>query len=135
MVAFALAYLATGLVFLVLDVAWLSTMGGRIYRPLLGHLLREDFALAPALAFYFLYIVGIVVFAVQPAIETGRWASAAGFGVLLGLIAYGAYDLTNHATLRDWPVAITILDMAWGAFATGVAATAGYFAVTRWFLR
>jgi uncharacterized membrane protein len=135
MLGFGLAYLAAGLAFLALDVVWLSTMGSRVYRPLLAHLLRADFALSPALLFYLLYVVGIVVFAVQPAIEAGRWASAAGAGLLLGLIAYGTYDLTNHATLKDWPLAVTVIDMAWGAFATGVAAIAGYFAVSRCLLR
>lgn len=132
MVILGLSYLVTGVAFLALDAIWLGTMGTRLYRPLLGHLVRDGFALAPAMVFYLLYVAGIVVFAVQPALDDGRWTGALWRGLALGLIAYGTYDLTNQATLRDWPLAVTVIDMAWGTFATGLAATAGYLVVSRW---
>lgn len=132
MVAVGLSYLATGVAFLALDAVWLGTMGSRLYRPLLGSLLRDGFALAPAMVFYFLYVAGIVFFAVQPALSAGKWSTALFHGLLFGLMAYGTYDLTNQATLRDWPLAVTVIDMAWGSFATAMAATVGYLVVSRW---
>jgi uncharacterized membrane protein len=121
---FAAAYAITLVVFLVLDAAWLLTMYDRLYRPAIGHLLRDGFALAPAAAFYALYILGVVVFAVLPGQSSGRASVAATRGALFGLIAYATYDLTNQATLRDWPWAVTLIDLAWGAFASAIAAGA-----------
>jgi uncharacterized membrane protein len=91
----------------------------------------DRFELAPAAVFYAIYVVGIVVFAVAPALSSGRWTTAAGMGALLGLVAYATYDLTNQATLRDWPLSVTIADLCWGTFVTAVAASAGC-AATQW---
>lgn len=124
-------YVATGLVFLGLDTIWLGWAAGRLYRPRLGPLLREDYALAPAAAFYLLYIAGIMLFAVAPALESGRWTTALARGAGLGLIAYATYDLTNQATLRGWSATVTAADLCWGSFVTAVAATAGCL-VMRW---
>jgi len=123
----AAAYLTAAVCMLILDVIWLSSMTSRFYRPLLGDLLMDGFRLGPAVAFYFLYLAGIVFFAVMPALESERWTVAALHGLLLGLVAYGTYDLTNHATLRTWPAIITYVDLCWGAFLTASTATAGYF--------
>ncbi len=84
--------------------------------------------LGVAFTFYLLYAIGIVIFAVMPALETGSWVRAMTSGALLGLIAYSTYDLTNLATLRGWSVKLSIVDIAWGTFVTSLAATAGYFA-------
>ncbi|MEZ5854615.1 MAG: DUF2177 family protein [Hyphomicrobiaceae bacterium] len=127
MKTFLSAYAATAVCMLVLDVIWLSTMAGRLYRPLLGDLLAADFRLAPAFAFYVLYVAGIVLLAVLPALDAARWQTAAFNGLVLGLVAYATYDLTNQATLRSWPAIITAIDMTWGAFLTSTAALAGYF--------
>jgi uncharacterized membrane protein len=121
---FAIAYLAAAVVFLVLDAIWLSTMADRLYRPALGHLMLERFALAPAALFYAIYLAGVVVFAVSPALASGRWLSALGHGALLGLMAYATYDLTNQATLKDWSWTVTIADLCWGTFVTAVSAAA-----------
>ena len=127
MKTFAAAYFSAALVMLVLDAVWLSTMAPILYRPLLQDLLAESFSLAPAVAFYLLYVTGITVLAVLPAIDTGRWTKAAFCGCVLGIVAYGTYDLTNQATLRVWPFVITAIDLCWGAFLTSVTAVAGYF--------
>jgi uncharacterized membrane protein len=127
MKSMAAAYLAAAVCMLILDSIWLSYTASRFYRPLLGDLLAPDFRLAPAIAFYFLYVAGIVFFAVMPALETGKVLTAALYGMALGLLAYGTYDLTNQATLRTWPVLITIVDLCWGAFLTSSAAIAGYW--------
>jgi uncharacterized membrane protein len=118
-------YLATLIVFVAADFIWLGRMGDSFYRPAMGGMALDGFRLGPAVVFYLLFAFGVVHFAVSPALD---WRQAAMNGLLLGLISYGVYDLTNQATLKSWPLALTLVDMAWGAFLTGLAATAGYFA-------
>ncbi len=117
-----IAYAATTAVFLALDAVWLTTMAERLYRPALGRLMLDRPDALPAVAFYLVYIVGVLVFAVLPGLESRRWTTALGLGALLGLVAYGAYDLTNQATLRGWSWRVTLADLCWGTFVTGVAA-------------
>ncbi len=125
------AYIGAAVAMLVLDGAWLSFAAKRLYRPLLGDLLADGFRIAPAALFYFLYVAGIVVLAVAPGLAAGKWTVALTRGLVLGLVAYGTYDLTNQATLRQWSSTVTFADMAWGTILTGAAATAGYYAA-RW---
>ena len=125
------AYLGAAAAMFVLDGAWLSFAAKRLYRPLLGDMLADGFRIAPAALFYFLYVAGIVVLAVAPGLAAGKWTVALTRGLALGLIAYGTYDLTNQATLRQWSVTVTFVDMLWGTILTGAAATAGYYAA-RW---
>jgi len=121
------AYLLTGAVLLPLDFLWLRYVGQGFYRDRLGDLLAPEVKLPPAIVFYLLYLVGIVVFVVQPALEGGSWPRALLHGALFGCIAYATYDLTNLATLRGWPLSVTLLDIAWGASVTAVsAATAAW---------
>ena len=125
-----IAYLAAGLWMLIIDAIWLSSMIG-VYRQHIGSLLMEGIRLGPAIAFYLLYVAGIVWFAVLPALQSGGgWQQAALNGALLGLVAYGTYDLTNQATLKVWPVSITLMDMVWGAFLTGTSAIASHAAAS-----
>lgn len=126
-----IAYLAAGVAFLIVDAIWLSTMANLLYRPLMGDLLEPSFRLQPAIIFYLIYIAGIVWFAIMPALEGGGLARAALNGALLGIVCYATYDLTNHATLRGWPLAVTLADIPWGAFVTTVGASAGYLAASR----
>jgi uncharacterized membrane protein len=123
---FFIAYGSAALVFLALDAVWLSTMAERLYRPAIGHLMMDKPAFGPAIVFYLMYLVGVVVFAVAPALASQRWQTALGLGALLGLICYATYDLTNQATLRDWPLRVTLVDLAWGTFVTATAAWAGW---------
>jgi uncharacterized membrane protein len=111
--------------FLALDAVWLTTMAERLYQPAIGHLMRPGFAWPPALAFYLLYILGLVVFGVATGAERGSAAVAAGRCALFGLVAYATYDLTNQATLRDWPWSVTFADLAWGTVASAVAGAVG----------
>lgn len=124
MKAFLLHYLVSGLSFLALDAVWLSLMGTTLYRAQLGNLVLEKFLVAPAAAFYLLYPVGIAVFAVGPALQAASALTAFGYGLLLGVLAYGTYNLTNLATLRGWSPVVTVVDLGWGSFATGAAAVA-----------
>ncbi|MBV4469460.1 DUF2177 family protein [Pseudomonas siliginis] len=123
-----IAYVATLLTFLLLDGIWLGLLMAPTYRELLGPLMLEKPLLLPAAVFYCLYVIGCVVFVVLPAVS---WQRAAKLGALLGLVAYGTYDLTNWATLRDWSVQVSLMDWAWGTVATAVACTVGYLVAKR----
>jgi len=125
-----LALLGTGVAVLALDGVWLSFMSTRFYRPKLGDLLAANFKIAPALAFYAIYLFGVTRFAVLPAVQQGGWEKAALDGALLGLTAYATYDLTNLATLREWSWSVTIVDLIWGVLLTALAAVAGYFSAS-----
>ena len=129
--AWIVAAVAAALVFGVLDAAWLNWAGPNFYRPKLGDLLADRFRIVPALLFYAAYIAAIVWFAVLPGL-TGGLGAAALNGALLGAICYATYDLTNQATLRNWSSAVTVADIAWGAFATAVAACVATFAASKW---
>jgi uncharacterized membrane protein len=126
MIAYGITYVSTALAFLGIDAVWLTLASQRLYRPLIGDMLLERFNLLPALLFYVVYITGIVVFAVSPAFNAGRWTKAMSHGALLGFFAYATYDLTNQATLRNWPVVVTVADLCWGTTLTALAATVGY---------
>jgi uncharacterized membrane protein len=123
-----IAYVATLLTFLLLDGIWLGLLMAPTYRELLGSLMLEKPLLLPAAVFYCLYVIGCVVFVVLPALS---WQRAAKLGALLGLVAYGTYDLTNWATLRDWSMQVSLMDWAWGIVATAVACTVGYLVAKR----
>jgi uncharacterized membrane protein len=121
---FAAAYVITLVVFLALDAVWLTTMAPLLYRPAIGHLMLDDFEPLPAFAFYLLYVIGIVTFAVMPGLARASAGSALARGALFGLVAYATYDLTNQATLRGWPWVVTLADLCWGSFVTAAAAAA-----------
>ncbi len=132
MPAYLIAYLGTTVVFFLMDFVWISLAMKHLYQAKLGALLREQPNFAVAAGFYLIYVVGIVAFAVMPAMEQGGWLRALWGGALLGLVAYGAYDLTNLATLKNWPWSVALIDMAWGTASTAAAAVAGYY-ITRYF--
>jgi len=119
-------YGATGAVFWPLDLLWLGIVAKDLYRSRLGDMLLPQPNLAAAAAFYLIYVVGIVVFAGRPALASDSWLTALGLGMLFGFLAYATYDLTNLATLKDWPLALSLVDMAWGAVLTGTAAALGF---------
>ena len=129
MLKIAIAYVATGLVFLTLDGGWLALVGPTLYKPEIGVLLAEKVHAPPAILFYLIYIAGLVYFSVEPGLEKG-WAKAAVAGAVLGVVAYGAYDLTCQAIMKTWSTKVSAADMAWGAFASAAAAAAGV-AITR----
>jgi uncharacterized membrane protein len=123
-----LAYLLTAVVFLAMDAVWLFSTATSLYRPALGHLMAQtvDWPAAgtAAAVFYALYVGGLVYFAVHPALVWRQASTALGRGALLGLLCYATYDLTNQATLRDWPWHITMIDLVWGATVSGVSSWA-----------
>jgi uncharacterized membrane protein len=123
-----IAYAGALLLLIVADGLWLGLLMPQQYQAWIGPLMRAQPLLLPAAAFYLLYPVGVVVFAVLPALALNSWRRSAGLGALLGLIAYGTYDLSNLATLQGWPWQLSLVDMAWGAVLTAAAACAGFFA-------
>lgn len=120
------AYVASLVVFVGIDAVWLSLMGPRLYRPVLGDLLAQKLNAPAAIAFYLIYGLGMMVLAIAPALREGAGSRAALSGAALGLVAYATYDLTNQATLRVWSTRLTLADMVWGAALTALAAFAGY---------
>jgi uncharacterized membrane protein len=128
MMKYVAAYGGTALALVVLDAIWLTLAGPKIYRPIIGELLSDRVRMAPAVAFYFLYVLGVVVLAVRPAMKSGRMTEALVLGVILGVVAYACYDLTNQATLKVWSTSITLIDLTWGAFLSATGAVAGFYA-------
>ncbi len=119
------------LLFLALDYLWLGHLARDFYARQLGDLLRNPPQLGIAALFYLAYVAGIVFFAVLPALRGGGVWQAALYGALLGLLAYGTYDITNLATIRGWPWTVSLVDMAWGTVVSATTAAAGYLAA-RW---
>ena len=126
-----LLYLATFAVFLVIDLVWLGVVSRNFYRSQLGNLMTDSIVWGAAILFYLLFVAGLVLFAVLPALDGGGWIRALALGAAFGFFAYMTYDLTNLATLRDWPLTLTVVDIGWGTILGGVVATAGYVIGTR----
>jgi uncharacterized membrane protein len=122
------AYVATALVMAVMDLGWLSYAAKTFFEPAVGSLLAAKTNTPAAILFYVLYVAGILFFAALPA---RGWTTALGMGAALGFFAYMTYDLTNMATLKVWPVWLAAMDIGWGMLVTALAATAGYFAASR----
>ena len=101
-------------VFFAIDMVWLGLVASSFYKSQIGFLLKPDVNWTAAILFYLLFIVGLVLFVIAPAAQLGSWSHALLFGALFGLISYATYDLTNLATMKDWPLLVTIVDMAWG---------------------
>ena len=127
---YVIAYIVTAVVFLGLDALWLSRIAIGMYRAEIGGLMLDKPNLLIAGLFYLLYVVGIVALAIVPALRDGSWVTAAVSGAILGLVAYGTYDITNLSTLKNWSVTVTLADLAWGTALTAVSATAGYLVVS-----
>ena len=117
-------------VFFVIDMVWLGLVAKDFYRGQIGPLMKGDINWTAAILFYLLFIVGLVFFVITPAIEKGSWTYALLVGALFGLITYATYDLTNLATLRDWPLLVTIVDMAWGAVLAASVSIVTYLIAT-----
>jgi len=124
-------YLIALPVFFIVDMAWLGLVARGFYRKHLGYLLREQTLWAAAFLFYFIFIAGIVYFAVLPARAAGSMGKALLYGALFGFFTYATYDLTNLATVKDWPLVITLVDLCWGTVLCGSVSTITYWIVSR----
>lgn len=130
MLHYLVAWIATAVTFFAIDLVWLGVVARSFYRDRIGALMLDQINISAAVLFYLIYVVGIVIFAVAPALQSGSWITALVFGALFGFFAYATYDMTNLATLRGWPLEVVVVDILWGTFITGASATIG-FIITR----
>jgi len=119
-----LPYAAIVVTMMILDVIWIGGIARPLYNRGIGHLMAEQPNWIAAVAFYLLFAIGVMVFVVLPR-ASGDWRMAAAWGAAFGFMTYMTYDLTNMATLRDWPLALSFIDVGWGCVATGLAGTVG----------
>ncbi len=120
-------YLLSVPVFFLIDMVWLGLIAPKFYRAQIGHLLAETVKWGPALVFYLLFLVGLSIFAIIPALEVLSWMHALVFGGLFGFFTYMTYDLTNWATLKNWPKLVVAVDLVWGTVLSGAVAIITYF--------
>lgn len=126
MPTFLVAYLVTAAVFLVIDGLWLGVLARGFYQDQLSGVITQDIKLAWAAVFYLVYVVGIVFFAVRPALTSDAWQTALVAGALFGFFCYATYGVTNMATIKGWPLTMLVVDVVWGAALTAVSATVGF---------
>lgn len=122
-------YAIAFVVFLVIDLIWLGLIAKNIYAKYLGSFMAPKVNWIAAIIFYLLFIVGLVFFVIEPAVVKDSWSYALLVGMLFGLITYATYDLTNLATLKDWPLTITIIDLIWGSSLGGLVSMITFFLV------
>ena len=118
-------------VFFAIDMVWLGLVAKNFYRDRIGFLMTPNINWVAAIIFYLIFIAGLVVFVISPAMEKGSWMYAILFGALFGFITYATYDLTNLATLKDWPLMVTIVDLIWGAVLAASVSTITYFIASK----
>jgi len=124
-------YLIALPVFFGIDMVWLGLVAKNFYSQQIGFLMKTNINWAAALIFYFLFTAGLVVFVISPSLVTKSWTTALYLGLLFGLITYTTYDLTNLATLKDWPVLATVIDLIWGSVLAASVSTATYFIASK----
>ncbi len=118
-------------VFLAIDMIWLGLIAKNFYAKQIGFLMKSNINWLAAIIFYLLFIVGLVLFVIMPAMQKNSWLQALLFGALFGLITYATYDLTNLATIKDWPVLVTIIDLIWGTTVAGAVSVISFFIATK----
>ena len=124
-------YLVALVFFFAIDMVWLGLIAKNLYRAQIGHLLKQNPNWTAAIVFYLLFIFGVLVFVINPAIAEGSFIAALWRGALFGLITYATYDLTNLATMSNWPLAITLIDLVWGTFLSSSVATLSYLVIQK----
>ena len=122
MTKWVIAYISAATVFGVMDAIWLRWAGPNLYGPVIGEIMAENFRIAPAAAFYLVYLAGICWFAIKPGLESGQVSTALLNGAILGAVCYATFDLTSQAVFKVWATQISIADIAWGTFVTGTSA-------------
>lgn len=124
------AYAGSLVTLLVADAIWLGVMARSFYKEQLGDMMLPQPNLAIASLFYLFFAAALVLLVVSPAVKSGSLITVIAYGAVLGLAAYGTYDITNLATLKNWPIKVTVVDMAWGTFVTALSAAGGYLVAT-----
>ena len=125
------AYVVAAIAFGILDSIWLRWAGPNLYRPVIGEIMADDFRVAPAAAFYLIYLAGMVWCAIKPGIESGQITTAILNGALLGALCYATFDLTSQAVFKVWATHVSVVDIIWGAFATATASAIACWATIR----
>jgi uncharacterized membrane protein len=125
------AYLIALAVFLAIDMVWLLVLSKKLYSEKLGYLMTKNPNLVAAFIFYMIFIAGLLFFVIQPALNQNSWQFALFAGMFFGLVTYATYDLTNLATIKDWPLVITVIDLIWGSFVSGSTAIISYLLISR----
>lgn len=114
-------------IFFIIDMAWLVLVAKKFYQQQIGFLMKPDINWFAAIIFYLLFIAGLAIFAISPAVEKHSWVHAILYGALFGLITYATYDLTNLATMKDWPLLVTVVDLIWGTVLAASISGITYF--------
>lgn len=128
---FLKAYLITLPVFLAIDFTWLTIIAKNFYSQQLGYIMKTNVNFVAAGLFYLLFVVGLVIFSILPALEKNSWIQAIFLGSLLGFISYSTYDLTNLATIKNWPLIVTVVDMVWGTILGAIVSLISYYILTK----
>jgi len=131
MIQYFWSYLITTAVFFAIDMVWLGLISVNLYREQMGNLMRASVNWYAGLGFYLLYIIGIILFVISPALKSGSWQQALIYGSLFGLFCYATYDLTNLAVIKDWPLGLTFIDILWGTVLTGSVSVLSYFIIQK----
>jgi uncharacterized membrane protein len=126
-------YALTVPVFFAIDMVWLGLVAKGFYQKKLGFILSPSINWVAAVTFYLLFIVGILIFAVRPAVNSNSWVQAIVFGALFGFFTYATYDLSNLATIKDWPLVVVVVDIVWGVCLCTLTALFSYF-ISRWLI-
>ncbi len=124
-----LSYLGTAVVFFAVDMLWLGFIAKGIYNKYLANFLSGQVNWPAAIIFYLIFIVGLFIFVILPASDTNSLKQVILYGALFGFFTYATYDLTNYATLKDWPIQIVLIDIVWGATLSTIVSTAGFYIV------
>lgn len=127
------SYISTFVIFMGIDMIWLGVISKKLYAEKLGYLMATKVNWMAAVLFYLIFIVGLLFFVILPAIEKSSWGYALMAGAFFGLVTYGTYDLTNLATIKDWPILITVIDLIWGSFVSGSTALLSYLLIQKFF--
>lgn len=132
MIELLIKLLVAGGVMGFLDFVWLGFIAKKLYYGEMGKILLDKPNMLPALLFYVIYIVGVIVFVVNPALNKDSLVYAAGYGALFGLVAYATYDLTSLSVVKDFSIKVTVVDLLWGVLITSVVASVTFLVVSKW---
>jgi uncharacterized membrane protein len=128
---FIKTFIVALITFMIIDFTWLGFIAKNFYNDRIGNLMKDDVNWTAAIIFYVLFVIGLIVFVINPALESGSWIKALTLGALFGLITYATYDLTNLALTKDWPLSVTIVDLVWGAFLAASVSTITFMVISR----
>jgi uncharacterized membrane protein len=131
MLTSVISYFVTLVTFVAIDMAWLGTMASRFYKPILGDIAIAGVNLSAAFVFYAIYPIGLMIFAIEPALRAGSSINALTYGALFGFFTYATYDLSNQATLRNWTLSLTAVDVAWGTLLGALTSVVTFWTISK----